>query len=230
MPYVGNMGEAQNFTFGYARVSTEDQSASMQVDALRKAGVSDDCIYVEKASGGTMSRPVLARLLKKLRSGDTLIIWKLDRLGRTVLGVLEAVEKLDREGVTLKSLRESIDTKSPIGRAVLSILATMAQLERDMVSERTRAGMEVAKAQGAKFGKAHYIRGYPKRLARFEELFRDPGFERMTVHQIVDELNRADRRAPKITSLETYRAWKRKGWPGAILHDVPLDDETEAAE
>lgn len=224
------MSEAQNFTFGYARVSTEDQSASLQVDALRKAGVPEGCIYVEKGSGGSMSRPVLASVLKKLRSGDTLVIWKLDRLGRTVLGVLETIEKLDREGITLKSLRETIDTKSPIGRAVLSILATMAQLERDMVSERTKAGMDVAKAQGAKFGKAHYIRGYPKRLERFEQLFRDPAFETMTVHQIVDELNRADRKAPKITSLETYRAWRRKGWPGAILHDVPLGDEVEAAE
>lgn len=216
------MSEASAYTFGYARVSTDDQNLALQIKALKEYGVPEGCIYTEKASGAKIGRTELGRVLKRLRSGDTLVVWKLDRLGRTVAGIVEVVARLERDGINLVMLTERVDTSTPMGKAVLHFMAAMAQLERDLISERTKAGMAVAAAQGAKFGKSHYITGYPKRLARFEEMFRDPGFVEMTVKEIIDELNKADRRAPKITSLETYRAWRRKGWPGAILRDPPL--------
>ena len=224
MLYVFRMNPAPSYTFGYARVSTEDQNLALQLAALRKHGIPDDQIYREKASGSTMVRKELAKVLKILREGDTLVVWKLDRLGRTVLGVLEVIAKMDKDGVSFISLTDSIDTTTPIGKAVLHIMATMAQLERDMISERTKAGMAVAKAQGAVFGKPHYIKDYPKRLACFEEMFREPDFDGMKVRQIVDRLNAADRKAPQIESLETYRKWKRQKWPGAMLKDAPLPE------
>ena len=218
------MNPSPSFTFGYARVSTEDQSLALQLEALRKHGIPDDQIYREKASGSTMERKELAKVLNILRKGDTFVVWKLDRLGRTVLGILEAIAKLDKDGVNFVSITDSIDTTTPMGKAILHIMAAMAQLERDLIAERTTAGMAVAKAQGAVFGKPHYIKDYPKRLACFEQMFREPGFEAMKVRQILDRLNAVDRKAPKIESLETYRKWRRKGWPGAILKDEPLDE------
>lgn len=213
------MNPSPSFTFGYARVSTEDQSLALQLKALRDYGIPDEQIYREKASGSTMERKELAKLLKILRDGDTLVVWKLDRLGRTVLGVVEAITKMDKGGVNFVSLTEKFDTTSPMGKAILHIMVAMAQLERDLISERTKVGMAVAKAQGAKFGKSHYITGYPKRLAEFEKMFREPGFENMTAREIVDRLNAADKKAPRIESLETYRKWRRQEWPGALLKD-----------
>ena len=223
MLYVFRMNAAPSYIFGYARVSTEDQNLALQLAALRKHGIPDDQIYREKASGSTMERKELAKVLKILREGDTLVVWKLDRLGRTVLGVLEVIAKMDKDGVSFISLTDSIDTTTPIGKAVLHIMATMAQLERDMISERTKAGMAVAKAQGAVFGKAHYITGYPQRLACFEAMFSEPGFEDMKVREIINLLNAADRKAPQIESLETYRKWRRQGWPNALLKDEALE-------
>ena len=222
MLYVSSMTPAPSFTFGYARVSTEDQNLELQLAALRDYGIPDDQIYREKASGSTMERKELAKVLKILRDGDTLVVWKLDRLGRTVLGVLEAIAKMDKNGVTFISISDKFDTSTPMGKAFLNIAATMAQLERDLISERTKAGMAVAKAQGAVFGKAHYITGYPKRLEAFEAMFLEPGFEDMKVRQIIDRLNAADRKAPQIESLETYRKWRRLGWPNALLRDEAL--------
>ncbi len=222
MPYVFNMNAAPSFTFGYARVSTEDQNLELQLAALRDYGIPDDQIYREKASGSTMERKELARVLKILRDGDTLVVWSLDRLGRTVLGILEAIAKMDKNGIQFISLRDKFDTGTPMGKAFLTIAATMAQLERDLISERTKAGMAVAKAQGAVFGKVHYITGYPKRLACFEAMFREPGFEDMKVREIINMLNAADIKAPQIESLETYRKWRRQGWPNALLKDEAL--------
>ena len=157
-----------------------------------------------------------------MRKGETRVVSKQDRLGRNDLGSLEAIAKRDKEGGRFVSITDNIDTTSPIGKAILTIMAAMAQLERDLISERTTAGMAVAKAQGAVFGKPHYIKDYPKRLACFEEMFCEPGFEAMKVRQIIDRINAADRKAPKIASLETYRTWRRLGWPGAILKDEPV--------
>ena len=217
------MNAAPSYIFGYARVSTEDQNLELQLAALRDYGIPDDQIYREKASGSTMERKELSRVLKILRDGDTLVVWSLDRLGRTVLGILEAIAKMDKNGIQFISLRDKFDTGTPMGKAFLTIAATMAQLERALISERTKAGMAVAKAQGAVFGKAHYITGYPQRLACFEAMFSEPGFEDMKVREIINLLNAADRKAPQIESLETYRKWRRQGWPNALLKDEALE-------
>lgn len=217
------MSDAPSYTFGYARVSTGDQNLAMQIKALTDYGIPEDQIYTEKVSGSNFGRARLGELRKTMRKGDKMVVWKLDRLGRTVAGIVEFVGGLDRDGIDLVMLTENVDTSTPMGKAVLHFMAAMAQLERDLISERTKAGMAVAKAQGSIFGKAHYITGYPKRLAWFEAAFREPGFDDLKVQEVIDALNAVDRKAPKIESMETYRKWRRLGWPGAILKDAPLD-------
>lgn len=217
------MNNPNGYTFGYARVSTDDQNHALQIKALKDYGIPEDQIYTETASGANIGRATLARLRKVLRRGDKLVVWKLDRLGRTVAGIVDIVAGLERDGIALVMLTENVDTSTPMGKAVLHFMAAMAQLERDLISERTKAGMAVAKAQGSVFGKSHYITGYPKRLEWFERMFREPGFDDYKVQEIVDALNAVDRKAPKIESLETYRKWRRQGWPGATLRDPPLD-------
>ena len=221
------MNAAPSFTFGYARVSTEDQNLELQLAALRDHGIPDDQIYREKASGSTMERKELARVLKILRDGDTLVVWKLDRLGRTVLGVLEAISKMDKNGIQFISITDKFDTSTPMGKAFLTIAATMAQLERDLISERTTAGMAAAKAAGARFGKPHSIMDSPKRLEAFEAMFQSGEVDELTAREVIERLNGADPRARKIKSPETFRKWARQGFPGALLRDEALNGEPE---
>jgi DNA invertase Pin-like site-specific DNA recombinase len=108
---------------------------------------------MEKAQGTDPRRPALARCLKALQPGDTLIVWKLDRLGRSVRNVLNILHDLDAQGVQFKSLTEAIDTSTPIGRAMVHMAALLAELERGLIVERTRAGVKVAQARGVKFGR-----------------------------------------------------------------------------
>lgn len=135
--------------FGYARVSTQDQNLDLQIDALNKYGV--DKIFEEKISGTLRKRPVLDELLKTLRPGDTLAVYKLDRLGRTVKGLIELVEYFNKEEINFVSICENIDTTTSTGRFVFFILCAMAQMERDIISDRTKAGLEAARARG-RFG------------------------------------------------------------------------------
>jgi len=139
-------------TIGYARVSTAEQSAELQTGALREAGC--DRIFTDHGVSGTQaSRPELDRMLDHLRKGDELVIWKLDRLGRNTRNLLELVEQLEGKGVTFRSLTEGITTTGPMGKAMLTIMSAFAQLERDTLAERTRAGMAVAAANGRKAGR-----------------------------------------------------------------------------
>ena len=125
---------------GYARVSTTDQDAQLQLDAL------DDCdrVFTDHASGTKASRPQLDAMLDHLRPGDTVTIWKFDRLGRSTMNLLELVELIESKGCSFESLTEKIDTSGPMGRAMMTIMAALAQLERDQISERTKAGLEAA--------------------------------------------------------------------------------------
>lgn len=133
---------------GYARVSTEDQDLSLQLDALVKAGVSEGRIYREHASGAAEDRPAFIAAVKALRAGDTLVVWKLDRLGRSLLEVLEVCQRLEAKGAGLRVITEKIDTTSAMGRFVLHILAALAEMERELIRERTVAGLKAAKARG----------------------------------------------------------------------------------
>ncbi len=133
-------------SFGYARVSTTQQDEALQRDALEAAGV--DRVYVDHASGATESRPALDELLGQLRAGDTVVIWRLDRLGRSLRHLIDLVAELEQRGVGLRSLTESIDTSTPGGRLIFHVFAALAEFERDLIRERTQAGLAAARARG----------------------------------------------------------------------------------
>ena len=137
---------------GYARVSTGDQTLDLQVDALRAAGCLD--IYEEHASGATVARPALAAALRTCRQGDSLVIWKLDRLGRNSKHLIEIADDLAQRGIGLKTLAGyDIDTSTPHGRLILQIFAVLAEYERALITERINAGIAAARARGRKGGR-----------------------------------------------------------------------------
>jgi DNA invertase Pin-like site-specific DNA recombinase len=136
---------------GYARISTHDQNAQAQLDALENAGCLK--VFTDRASGAIDERPELNRLLDQLRPGDTLVVWKLDRLGRNLRHLIHTVESLGEQGVGFKSLTEGIDSTTPAGRLLFHLLGSIAQFERDLIAERTRAGLEAARARGRKGGR-----------------------------------------------------------------------------
>lgn len=133
---------------GYARVSTLDQSLDLQTDALTKAGCLPDDIYKDKSTGAHMNRMGLQSAFKALRAGDTLVIWKLDRLGRNVGDLLAVLEMMKERDIGLISLQDSIDTSTAMGRFLFHLLASLAQLERELTVERTHAGLRSARARG----------------------------------------------------------------------------------
>lgn len=208
-------------TYGYMRVSTDDQDFKLQQDALERAGV--DFIFSDKMTGATMDRPGLKRAVKVMRPGDKLVVWRLDRLGRSTMGVLDAVQSMERAGIKLVSLNESIDTASPMGRMFLTICAAFAQMERDLISERTKAGIAAHKARGGRMGKMHFVKDYPKRMARWIELWPVIHGGGLTGLEIIAELNTADPDAPTIQSPNSFYNWRRKGFDGFQV-DRPLDD------
>jgi DNA invertase Pin-like site-specific DNA recombinase len=137
---------------GYARVSTTDQHLNLQRDALKAAGCTK--IFADRGvSGSAITRPQLARALKALRPGDTLIVWKLDRLGRSLSHLVETIADLGKRGVNFRSLSDPIDTESAGGRFVLHIMAALSEFERSLIIERTRAGLAAAKRRGVKLGR-----------------------------------------------------------------------------
>ena len=131
---------------GYARVSTQEQNLTLQIDALKNAGC--EKIYEDQISGSKDNRPGLNDAFVNLREGDTFVVWKLDRLGRSIKHLIELVSNLEKKGITFKSITDSIDTSSPAGRFFFHVMASLAQMERELIIERTRAGLEAAKQQG----------------------------------------------------------------------------------
>lgn len=132
--------------FGYARISTQDQDTQAQVAALKSAECKS--VFHEQASGGRWDRPELHRLLGQLRSGDTVVVWKLDRLSRSLKDLLTILEKIESAGATFLSLTESIDTSTPAGRMMMQIVGSFAEFERAMLRERTKSGLEAARKEG----------------------------------------------------------------------------------
>lgn len=138
---------------GYARVSTEDQRLDLQLAALTAAGVDPTRIYTDKASGLRANRPGLADALRTLREGDTLVVWRLDRLARSTAELLAIGDRLVKEGIALRSLTESLDTSNATGKLVFTVIAAMAEFERNLIAERTRAGLAAAKDRGRRGGR-----------------------------------------------------------------------------
>jgi len=136
---------------GYARVSTQDQNLELQFDALTKAGCKK--IFDDKISGSRAERPGLTKALEMLREDDTLVVWKLDRLGRSVKNLVNLVGELHKQGVQFKSLTDAIDTGTTSGRFFFHVMASLAEMERELTVERTRAGLEVARQLGRKGGR-----------------------------------------------------------------------------
>src|SRR5438552_13612278 len=139
-------GELQAMRIGYARVSTRDQNLEMQLDALNKAGCRR--IFTDKLSGAQVERPGLKEALSHLREADTLVVWKLDRLGRSVKGLVDLVNELEVQKVHFQSITDGVDTKTPAGRFFFHVMASLAQMERELLAERTRAGLAAARRRG----------------------------------------------------------------------------------
>lgn len=136
---------------GYARVSTQDQNLELQREVLTKAGCQR--IFEDKGSGTRTGRPGLAKALEMLREGDTLVVWKLDRLGRPVKQLVDLVSDLRKQKVQFKSLTDFIDTGTPSGRSFFHVMASLAEMERELIVERTRPGLDVARELGRKGGR-----------------------------------------------------------------------------
>lgn len=137
---------------GYARVSTEDQSLDLQINNLKSAGC-DKIISDHGISGSLIGRPGLDKTLRILRAGDHLVVWKLDRLGRSLIHLIKILDLLGKKGVCFRSLTECIDTSSSGGRLIFHVMAALAEFERSLISERTRAGLAAAKARGKQIGR-----------------------------------------------------------------------------
>lgn len=136
---------------GYARVSTKEQNLSLQMDALQKEGCNQ--IFQEKLSGSDRERPELKKMLEQLREGDLVVTWKLDRLGRSLRNLVDLVNEIQNKGAGLKSLNDSIDTTTPHGKLTFHLFASLAEFERDIIKERTKAGLESARARGRRGGR-----------------------------------------------------------------------------
>src|SRR5215470_14557419 len=166
---------------GYARVSTQDQDLSLQLDALQAVGC--DKVFMEKASGAQRDRPQLQAALEYMRDQDTLVVWKLDRLARSLKQLIETVEDLGARGIGLRSLTESLDTTTSGGRLVFHLFAALAEFERSIIRERTLSGLQAARRRGRTGGRPPALT-HPD-LAEARALLRDP---EITVTQVAKRL------------------------------------------
>ena len=152
--------------YGYARVSTEDQNPAMQLAALKKNGCKT--VFKDEVTGAHVNRPALTRCLKKLETGDTLVVRKLDRLGRSLRDIITMLDDFRSKGIRFKSLTEAIDTETPTGRAMWLMIGVLAEFERSLIVERTRAGVKAAQKRGVKFGRKPKLT--PDRLTHARKL------------------------------------------------------------
>lgn len=179
---------------GYARISTQEQNLDLQRDALSKAGC--DRIIEDTASGGKATRTGLAQALDLLRQGDVLIVWRLDRLGRTLKHLIELMADLERKGIGFQSVTEAIDTTTPGGKLVFHIFGALAEFERNLIRERTQAGLQAARARGRHGGRPKALDEKQRALAvelyrqgkhTVDEICRTVGVTRPTLYAYVNE-------------------------------------------
>ncbi|MGA9146969.1 MAG: recombinase family protein [Candidatus Nanopelagicales bacterium] len=183
---------------GYARVSTSDQDAALQIDALTQAGCYK--VFVDQASGSLDERPELSRLMDQIRPGDTLVVWRLDRLGRSIRHLIDSLRDLSDKEIGFRSLTENIDTTTSGGRLIFHIFAALAEFERDLIRERTQAGLSAARARGRQGGRPPTLSADQVKTARRMYEQRD-----MTVEQIGDVLG--------VSRTTIYRALRTKTPP-----------------
>ena len=166
---------------GYARVSTIDQRLDLQHDALRDSGC--ERVFTDTASGARAARPGLAAALEACRAGDILVVWKLDRLGRSLADLVETVQTLAARGIGLRSLQEQLDTTSSGGKLIFHLFAALAEFERDLIRERTKAGLAAARARGRKGGRPRGVDEKKRKAAL--ALKRDPQYSVREICEIV---------------------------------------------
>jgi len=189
---------------GYARVSTQDQNPALQLDALKAAGC--EKLFVEKASGAQRDRPELLAALDPLRAGDSLVVWKLDRLARSLKQLIETVELLESRSIGLRSLTEAIDTTTAGGKLVFHVFGALAEFERSIIRERTKAGLDAARARGKKGGRPPALAA--KDLAAAKAMLSDP---EITMEEVAKRL--------KVAPSTLYR--HMPGGRGAIQETEP---------
>lgn len=192
--------EKTGFLVGYARVSTEDQSLALQTDALARAGVLSDNLHIEKVSGSSQKRPALEFAIKDLREGDVLVVWRLDRLARNLRQLYEILERVYAKGATFRSLSENFDFNTITGRLVIAVLGAIAEFERQLISQRTAAGIAVLRRHGGKhwkWGPPVYMT--PERIARAGALLN----KGMSGPQVAKQL--------KCSAASIYAHWKQVG-------------------
>lgn len=170
---------------GYARVSTKDQNLNLQIDALKKVGC--EKIYQEKVSGAKTERPQLSKLLENVRKDDVIVIWKLDRLGRSLKHLVQLVHDLMEQGVGLQSLNDPIDTTSAQGRLTFNIFASLAEFEREIIRERTIAGLSAARARGRLGGRPKGLSSDAEKTAMAAEALYNQG--ELSISEITKRLD-----------------------------------------
>ena len=190
---------------GYARVSTQDQKLELQTDALLQHGCEQ--IFKEKKSGKNKERPELEKMISQLRSGDTVVVWKLDRLGRSLRDLIDLVAEFKERGVDFVSLQDGINTATATGRFTFNIFASLAEFEREIIRERTKAGLDAAKARGRMGGRpaglSKEAQGkaksakilYDSKLKTVEEIAKQLGIGRATCYRYIDYASALEERS-----------------------------------
>lgn len=184
---------------GYARVSTSEQNLDLQRDALKAGGCTR--IVEDTASGGRRDRTGLERVREQLREGDVLVVWRLDRLGRSLKHLIELMQELEGQGIGFQSITEAIDTITPGGKLVFHIFGALAEFERNLIRERTKAGLEAARARGSKGGRKKKLDATKRKLAvdlyqgkkhTISEICQTVGISKPTLYAYVNAQQRAD--------------------------------------
>lgn len=201
--------------FGYARVSTKEQNLDLQMDALKKAGCKD--IFHEVVSGAKTERVELNRLLSTLRKGDVIVIWKLDRLGRSLKHLVLLIHELIEKGIGLQSLNDPIDTTTAQGRLVFNIFACLAEFERDVIKERTQAGLQAARARGRTGGRPKGLSAPAQRKAIAAEALYKEG--KLSVVEICENLS--------MSKATLYKYLKHQGVTVGTFHKRQRPKEVE---
>lgn len=194
---------------GYARVSTQDQRPELQLDALKAAGCEQ--VFHERMTGKLTDRPQMLACLRTLRQGDTLIVWKLDRLGRSLKNLVEIIHDLEKRGVAFRSLTESIDTSSAGGRLIFHVFGALAEFEHSLIRERTMAGLAAARARGRKGGRTRKLTADDVRKAA--AMLRDPMLTKAEVA-----------RHFKISRVTLNKALEQAGYPPNPAALLPSDN------